>query len=186
MTMTAGTNTPATPWSASLDVTLGRLGVSTSRTIWARAVSAPILVARTVGAPLVLTVAPVTGSPSAFSTGTDSPVSMDSSTALAPATTSPSVGTFSPGRTLSRSPTATCSTGTMISWPSRSTLASLASSSSRARMAWPARPLARASKKRPRTRKAMMTAAASKYSLHPAGEQAGPLRTRRRPGSPWR
>jgi hypothetical protein len=119
---------------------------STSWTIWARAVSAPTAVARMVNTPLVLTVAPATRSPGALSTGMLSPVNMDSSTALVPSSTSPSTGTFSPGRMRSRSPTVTCSTGTSTSAPSRSTRACLAPSSSRARMAWPARPRARASK----------------------------------------
>jgi hypothetical protein len=38
-------------------------------------------------------------SPVFFATGIDSPVTMDSSMALAPSTTSPSTGTPSPGRT---------------------------------------------------------------------------------------
>jgi hypothetical protein len=76
-------------------------------TIWARAVSAPTAVATTVRTPLVFTVAPATMAPSDFSTGTDSPVSIDSSTAGAPSTTRPSVGIFSPGRTRMWSPTTT-------------------------------------------------------------------------------
>ena len=60
-------------------------------------------------------VAPMTGSPAALSTGRLSPVSIDSSTVEAPSTTIPSTGTFSPGRTRTRSPTATCSTGTSTS-----------------------------------------------------------------------
>ena len=47
------------------------------------------------------------GSPGIFSTGIGSPVTIDSSTALRPSRTTPSTGTFSPGRTRSRSPTAT-------------------------------------------------------------------------------
>src|SRR5438309_1283552 len=47
--------------------------------------------------------------PGVFSTGIDSPVTSDSSTALRPSSTTPSTGTFSPGRTRSRSPTCTCS-----------------------------------------------------------------------------
>ena len=50
-------------------------------------------------------VPPITRSPAAFSTGIGSPVTIDSSTALAPSSTTPSTGTFSPGRTRSRSPT---------------------------------------------------------------------------------
>ena len=46
--------------------------------------------------------------PASFSTGIGSPVSIDSSTALAPSSTTPSTGTFSPGRTRRRSPTWTC------------------------------------------------------------------------------
>ena len=82
-----------------------------------------------------------------FSTGTDSPVSSDWSTALVPSSTMPSVATFSPGRTTKRSPTASCSTGTRRSVPSASrTATSLAPSSSSAFSAAPARRLARASK----------------------------------------
>ena len=51
---------------------------------------------------LGLTVAAATSSPGPLSTGTDSPVSIDSSTAEVPSTTTPSTGTFSPGRTRTR------------------------------------------------------------------------------------
>ena len=54
--------------------------------------------------PVPFTVPPVTRSPAAFSTGIGSPVTIDSSTALRPSSTTPSTGTFSPGRTRSRSP----------------------------------------------------------------------------------
>ena len=46
-------------------------------------------------------VAPMTRSPGCFSTGIGSPVTIDSSTALEPSSTTPSTGTFSPGRTRS-------------------------------------------------------------------------------------
>ena len=49
--------------------------------------------------PLPFSVPPVTRSPAVFSTGTGSPVSIDSSTALRPSTTVPSTGILSPGRT---------------------------------------------------------------------------------------
>ena len=75
-------------------------------------------VASTTRLPLPFSVAPVTGSPAAFSTGTGSPVSIDSSTDERPSTTVPSTGTFSPGRTRSRSPTATAASGTSSSRPS--------------------------------------------------------------------
>ena len=64
--------------------------------------------------PVALTVAPVTLSPGAFSTGTGSPVIIDSSTALLPSSTTPSTGTFSPGRTRSRSPGMTDSSGDIL------------------------------------------------------------------------
>ena len=60
---------------------------------------------RIVRLPVVFSVAPITLSPARLVTGTGSPVSIDSSTALEPSTTTPSTGTFSPGRTRSTSPT---------------------------------------------------------------------------------
>ena len=48
---------------------------------------------------MVFMVAPITSSPWPLSTGIGSPVSIDSSTAEPPPTTTPSTGTFSPGRT---------------------------------------------------------------------------------------
>ena len=54
---------------------------STSRAIWASWVSAPTRVARTTSRPPALTVAPTTRSPGPTSTGTDSPVSIEASTA---------------------------------------------------------------------------------------------------------
>ena len=56
-------------------------------------------------------VAPMTSSPGPLSTGIDSPVSIDWSRLEAPSVTMPSTGTFSPGRTRTRSPTWTCSIG---------------------------------------------------------------------------
>ena len=67
----------------------------------------PGLVARKVKEPDLLSVAPITPSPGPFSTGMLSPVSIDSSTAERPSTTTPSTGTLSPGRTRSRSPATT-------------------------------------------------------------------------------
>ena len=103
-------------WTGALPVWAS----STSRAIWASAVSAPTLVARTIRRPPALTVAPAISEPGETSTGTDSPVSMLMSTALVPSSTMPSVATFSPGRTTKRSPTLSCSTGTRRSVPSAS------------------------------------------------------------------
>ena len=58
MAITTGTNTPATRSARRWMWPLEAWASSTSRTIWARAVSAPTRVARTVSTPLVFTVAP--------------------------------------------------------------------------------------------------------------------------------
>ncbi len=125
-------------------------------------VSAPIRVASTTRRPPAFSVAPVTASPVPTSTGTDSPVSMEASTADDPSTTTPSVAIFSPGRTRNRSPTFKSPTGMSSSRPSRSTVTSLAPSSSRAFSAAPAFRLERASKYRPARMKAVTPAAASR------------------------
>ena len=65
-----------------------------------------------------LTVPPMTLLPGSFSTGIGSPEIIDSSTELRPSVTTPSTGTFSPGRTRSTSPGWTCSSGTSSSLPS--------------------------------------------------------------------
>ena len=65
----------------------------------------PTFSERTTRLPLVLMVAPITLSPGRLVTGNGSPVSMDSSRALSPSSTTPSTGTFSPGRTRNASPT---------------------------------------------------------------------------------
>ena len=119
---------------------------STIRAICASWVSAPTRVARTMRRPLALTVPPTTASPGPTSAGTDSPVTMEVSTAEAPSTISPSVAIFSPGRTTNSSPTCNASTGMRVSTPPRSTATSLAPSSSSDRSAAPAERLDRASK----------------------------------------
>ncbi len=84
MTITAGTNQPvtrsATRWIGAFEP----CARSTSVTIWASVVSRPMRSARNTKEPLVLIVAPMALSPTRFSTGSDSPVSIDSSTADAP------------------------------------------------------------------------------------------------------
>ena len=72
--------------------------VSTIFTIWASAVSSPILVALNLTDPEVLIEPPITLSPALLATGRDSPVTRDSSIAVSPSTISPSTGTLSPGR----------------------------------------------------------------------------------------
>ena len=134
----------------------------TSLAMWARVVSLPTRVARTTNLPEVFSVAPVTGSSGPFSTGTDSQVIMDSSTAECPWATMPSVAIFSPGRTTNRSPTCKESAAIRTSLPSRSTVASFAPIANSARSAAEDCPLARVSNQRPSRRKEMTTEADSR------------------------
>ena len=107
------------------------------------------------------TVAPTTGSPGRFATGIGSPVSIDSSTALAPETISPSTGIRSPGRTTTTSPGWTSSTGTSISAPPRTTRALFGWSCMRRRSAAEVCRFARASSMLPTRMSAMMRMTAS-------------------------
>src|SRR5699024_8104255 len=91
-----------------------RRGTGAAGASW---VSEPMRVARTTSRPPALTVAPVTASPSPTSTGTDSPVSMEASTAEVSETTVPSVAIFSPGRTMKSSPSTRSSMAIFCSWP---------------------------------------------------------------------
>jgi hypothetical protein len=68
--------------------------------------------------PFLLMVPPVTLALSVTSTGRGSAVIMDSSTEERPSVTIPSTGMLSPGRTLSRSPASTWSSGISSSDPS--------------------------------------------------------------------
>ena len=90
----------------------------TIRTIWASKVSLPTRCASNTALPVPFTVPPVTLLPLDFSTGIGSPVIIDSSIEVAPSTTTPSTGTFSPGRTRKRSPTLIRSNETSSSLPS--------------------------------------------------------------------
>ena len=116
---TTGTKTPemrsASFWIGGLEA----CACSTSRAICASAVRLPTAVASMSIAPSTLRVPPMTRSPGPFSTGSDSPVTIDSSTDARPARTLPSTGIASPGLTRSRSPTATSARGTSRSTPSR-------------------------------------------------------------------
>ena len=144
--ITIGTKMPEIRSASRCTWALPVCASSTIRAIWASWVSWPTRVARTTIRPSAFRVAPITSSPGATSTGTDSPVTRELSMLVRPVTTTPSVATFSPGRTTNSSPTASWSIGTRCSTPSRSTETSLAPRVSRARTASPARRLARASK----------------------------------------
>ena len=165
-TMTTGTKIPDTRSASRCTCALPFWASSTRRAICASWVSAPTRVARTTSRPPALTVAPTTRLPGSTSTGTDSPVTIEASTAEVPSSTSPSVATFSPGRTTNLVPTTSSETGTRTSVaaaPSpRRTETSLAPISSRARRAAPERRLARASAYRPASRNAVTPAAASR------------------------
>ena len=97
---------------------LERCACITICTMLASTVAEPTFSDCITNAPLVFSVAPINLSPSALVTGIGSPVSIDSSTALLPSTTTPSTGTFSPGRTRSLSPTCTFINGISSSTPS--------------------------------------------------------------------
>jgi hypothetical protein len=84
-----------------------RCACATICTICASTVCEPIFSARMTRLPEVLRLAPITLSPGPFSTGIGSPVIIASSMLDLPSTTTPSTGTFSPGRTRSLSPTCT-------------------------------------------------------------------------------
>ena len=97
--------------------------LSTRSAICARTVSRPTCVASARIGPVALIEPPTTLSPGFLCAGRLSPVTRDSSTSVVPSTTRPSTGIFSPGRTISTSPTFTSAVGTSRSAPSRRTRA---------------------------------------------------------------
>ena len=142
-----------------------RCASPTIRTICANKVPAPTRSARINIEPVLFTVAPISAAPGCFSTGIDSPVTIDSSTALLPSSTTPSMGTFSPGRTRRRSPTTKASSGTSVSVPSAATRrAVLGARCSKALMAALVWPRALSSNTCPNNTNTAITAAASKYT----------------------
>jgi len=142
-----------------------RWACATICTICDSMVVAPTCSERITRAPLVLSVAPITLSPTRLATGIGSPVSMDSSTELPPSVTTPSTGTFSPGRTRSKSPTCTWVRGTSSSVPSsRMRRAVLGARPSSDLMAAEVCDLALSSSIWPSSVSEMITTAASKYT----------------------
>ena len=142
-----------------------RWACATICTIWASIVVAPTCSERITSAPLVLSVAPITLSPTRLVTGIGSPVSMDSSTELPPSVTTPSTGTFSPGRTRSKSSTCTWFSGISSSVPSsRMRRAVLGARPSSDLMAAEVCDRALSSSTWPSSVSEMITAAASKYT----------------------
>ena len=135
MAMTTGTNTALTRSTTRWIGAFFACASSTSRTMRASTDSVPTAVVRTSSRPSPFTAPPVTASPGAFGTGSDSPVSRDSSPWLRPSTTTPSTGTRSPGRITTASPTATSRQRQFLFAPSRSTRAVAGRSACRARIA---------------------------------------------------
>ena len=125
-------------------------------------------------------VPPMTVSPAVLVTGIDSPVTSDSSTVDRPCSTIPSTGTASPGRTRSRSPSCTSSSGTSASEPSAaSRRAVFGVRSSSALIAPEVCSRARSSSTCPNNTSTVITAAGSKYtstapsSRNPSGKIPG-------------
>ena len=160
---TSGTNQAAT---RSVRRWIGarlRCACATICTICASMVSAPILSARMMSAPLPLMAPPINLSPVSLVTGMLSPVTKDSSTALRPDSTTPSTGILSPGRTRNSSPTCTRSRPMTSSPPSAcSRRAVVGVRSSKARIAPPVCSRARNSSTCPTMTRTMITVAASK------------------------
>ncbi len=146
ITRTTGTKTAeirsARRWIGALPVWAS----TTDCRILASRVSRPMRVTSTTRRPSAFRVPPTTSSPTDFSTGRLSPVTIDSSTALAPSTTTPSVGTEAPGRTSIRIPGRRAASSTSRSVPASRTTALFAPSSSSACSAEPACVFARASR----------------------------------------
>ena len=160
--ITAGTKMAATESASAWIGARERCASATMATTCDSVVSAPVRSTRISKLPVPFRVPPVTVSPATFSTGTGSPVSIDSSTALLPSMTVPSIGTLSPGRTRSTSPTFTDASGTVSVLPPGPTRrAVFGARSRRARMAPPVRSRARSSSTCPSSTSATITAAAS-------------------------
>jgi hypothetical protein len=159
---TAGTNTSATRSTVFWIAGLRACASSTMRTMRASRVSVPTAVTRSTTRPSPLMAPPVTASPGSRATGRLSPVSSDSSKWLRPSISVPSVGTRSPGRTTTSSPTASVSTGTLTRAPPRRTVAVGGASARRASSAARVRRRARASSHLPSSTSDTTTAALSK------------------------
>ena len=160
--MTTGTNTAAMRSARRATAALLPCACCTSRTICISTESAPTFSACMWKAPDWLTVAPTTASPGPTSTGMGSPVSMDWSMRERPSVTRPSTGTRSPGRTRSRSPGATASSGTASVSPPFTRWATRGRRSSRRRIAREVPARAWASSIRPSRIRTTITAAVSK------------------------
>ena len=132
------------------------------RTICPSIVPAPTAVARNSSDPDPFNVPAATRSPTPFATAIGSPVSIDSSTAELPASTTPSTGIRSAGFTSSRSPGATASTATLTHSSPRRTQAAAGAICASFRIAAAVWCRARASIARPASTRPRMNTTASK------------------------
>ena len=115
--ITTGTNIPAI-LSAILAIgALLELASSTNLIIWFIVEFSPTFTALILIKPFLFIDAETTLSPTCFSTGILSPVMALWSTLVLPSTITPSTAMLSPGRIITISPTTSCSTGTVITWP---------------------------------------------------------------------
>src|SRR5690606_16289316 len=120
-TITPGTSGRATRSANRCPAPLRACSASTTDTMRANELSDAAAVTATSNTPVPLMAPANTSSPGPASTGTDSPVMADTSKALRPVTTVPSVATRSPGLTTITSPTRNCSGATVHSTPPRTT-----------------------------------------------------------------
>ena len=131
---------------------------STMRAYWLSEASAE---ARSRSTPVPLRVPLITSVPGSAFTGAASPVSAATFRSDCPSTTSPSHGTRSPGRTMSRSPTTISPTGTSSTRSPEMRCAIRGAASSSARTAADARPSAQCSSPSPPVCISTMTSPAS-------------------------
>jgi hypothetical protein len=162
--MTAGTNQPE-PDRPALDgrARALRLGHHLDD-LRQHGVAADLVGAHDQRSPVWFIVPPMTLAPTVLVTGIDSPVTIDSSIEERPSSTSPSTGTFSPGRTRNRSPTAIGVERDFLVAAVRQEMrrAVLGARSSRALIAPEVCSRARSSSTWPSSTSTVMTAAASK------------------------
>ena len=174
--MTIGTNTAEMRSASRCTGALPVCASSTRRAIWASLVSAPTRVARTTSRPPALTVAPMTASPGATSTGTGSPVSSEASIADEPSVMTPSVATFSPAARRTRRRPRAARSGRAPRRPRAGRRRPWHRARAGRAARRPDRRLARASKNRPARMNVVTPAATSRYSMLGAVAAFGPER----------
>ena len=159
-----GTNTAAILSTSCCTGALLPCASCTMRIICASMVSLPVLAATKRNEPVLFTEPAKTLSPCFLNVGRGSPVSMLSSTYDSPAATVPSAAMRSPGRTIIVQPARACSTGMSFSPVSVRTVTVLGCKPISFLMAVDVFCFARASSRRPRSMKAIIMLADSKYT----------------------